>query len=221
MKLYSVGINLEFLREDETLEVFYDFLCKYGTKVIVRKCTDFIYTKENIEKEIKRTQSKESKKYCDLIYKSYYYSNPKFYNKKYGNLENFLKYDLWQKEEYINKENIDRIINESTNKTKEPSETTFDRIDRFFVIPNNTIKDEIIDYSIYNFDDKLKKYFKEEYRIYNPKIDDDPMLELYIINDDHLIAISDCLDELVTLYLTKEELNYFKNNNIEYDMLWE
>lgn len=219
MKLYSVGVNLEFLKDDKTIVAFYDFLCKYGTKVIVSKCTDFIYTKENIEKEIKRTKSKEFKKYCDLIEKSFYYSNEKLYNKKYGNLEKFLKDDSWQKEEYINKENIDRIINESTNTTKEPSKTNFNRIDRFFVIPNNTIKNEIVDYSIYNFDDNLKKYFKEEYHIYNPKIDDERMLYLYIINDDHLIAMSDCMDELVTLCLTKNELNYFKEHNIEYDLL--
>ena len=139
---------------------------------------------------------------------NYLYLNQKFYD------ENFLKNNLLTR-----KENIDRIINESTNTTKEPSKTNFNRIDRFFVIPNNTIKNEIVDYSIYNFYDNLKKYFKEEYHIYNPKIDDEDMLYLYIINDDHLIAISDCMDELVTLCLTKNELNYFKEHNIKYDMM--
>lgn len=205
MKLYPVIINLSLLKYHRKLEEFYDFLFKYGTKVIVEKYTDFIYTKENVEKEIKRIQSEKFKKYYDLINKSYYYSNQKIYDEK------FLKNNLLPR-----KENIDRIIRESTNTVKEPSKTTFNRIDRFFVIPNDCKKDMILDYSIYNFDKKLEENFLSKYSVYYPRIDNEDINCYYIINEEQLIAKYKAFSETMNLYLTKEELDYLKVHNIYY-----
>ena len=213
--LYSAfGSNIDLKEVDN----FYKFMFKHAKKVLIVKTTPFVYTKENVEKVIRKSSQNKCKEYSDIINKTLYFAwyikNRPHSEERY---QECLKRDVWQSKKAITEERINKLIEESDNKTKGPSKATFKLKNRFFIIPEYETKNEILDYSIYKLDDKLKDFLY--YNRYNMDLllDGDFVKEITFLAEDHALAISEHVGDSYHVFLNDEEYKEAKELNIGVD----
>ncbi len=221
MKLCDAYIPYGYiLYDNEDVEKFFEFLFKYGKKVLVIKKTPFIYNEKNIGKVIRKSSTKKCREYSDMLNSTLYYGEY-IKNKSYSEKEytKYLEENFWQSKEAITKDKIKKLIEKCDNKIKGPSQHKFELKNRYYIIPHfeakyrniwfyiseDEMKNKILDYSIYKLDDAFKKFLY--FNRYNKDLfmDGDYVLKIIVLTDDHAIAISENVGDTFDLYLNEEE----------------